>query len=126
MSDAASAEAPVLPVVPPSTVVLVSGGSRGLGLAIVDDLVTHGVKVAAFARTITAELRAMADKHPDAMYVGAVDIIEPKAGEEFVRGAEAALGTIDGIVNNAAVGQDALHVHTAAEQVARIIGTNLT
>ena len=39
---------------------------------------------------------------------------------------ESDLGPIDGMVNNAAVGQDSLHVHTAAEQIARIIETNLT
>ncbi len=42
----------------PSTVVVVSGGSRGLGLAIVDDILAQGAKVAAFARSVTPELAA--------------------------------------------------------------------
>jgi 3-oxoacyl-[acyl-carrier protein] reductase len=113
-------------LVPPSTTVLVSGGSRGLGLAIVSDLVDHGVKVAAFARTVTPELQSLADKLPDQLHVGSVDVTDAQATQAFVKEAEDRLGTIDGIVNNAAVGQDSLHVHTSADRIASIIETNLT
>jgi 3-oxoacyl-[acyl-carrier protein] reductase len=104
----------------------VSGGSRGLGLAIVHDLVTRGVKVAAFARTTTPELKRLAEAHASALHVGSVDVTAAGAAQAFVKEAEARLGTIDGIVNNAAIGQDSLHVHTSAEKVAAIIETNLT
>lgn len=113
-------------LVPPSSVVLVSGGSRGLGLAIVTDLLGQGIKVAAFARTVTSELMALQDKYPDQLHTGSVDINDPKAGQEFVKQVEDKLGPVDGIVNNAAVGQDSLHVHTSADQIAGIIQTNLT
>jgi 3-oxoacyl-[acyl-carrier protein] reductase len=113
-------------VVPPSSVVLVSGGSRGLGLAIVTELLASGVKVAAFARTVTAELTALASKYPDELHVGSVDVNDAKATQAFVKEVEEKLGPIDGLVNNAAVGQDSLHVHTSAEQLAGIIQTNLT
>ncbi|TCO47622.1 3-oxoacyl-[acyl-carrier protein] reductase [Kribbella antiqua] len=113
-------------VVPPASVVLVSGGSRGLGLAIVTDLLASGLKVAAFARTVTPELTALGEKYPEHLHYGSVDINDPKAGQDFVKEVEAKLGPIDGLVNNAAVGQDSLHVHTSADQVAAIIQTNLT
>jgi 3-oxoacyl-[acyl-carrier protein] reductase len=112
--------------VPPSSVVLVSGGSRGLGLAIVTELLASGVKVAAFARTVTAELTALATKYPEELHVGSVDVNDAKATQAFVKEVEEKLGPIDGLVNNAAVGQDSLHVHTSAEQLAGIIQTNLT
>jgi len=112
--------------VPPSTVVLVSGASRGLGLAIVEDLLSRGVKVAAFARTVTPELEALADKHPGATHFGSVDITDTKAGQSFVKEVESTLGVVDGLVNNAAIGQDSLHVHTSPERIAQIIDTNLT
>ncbi|TWD81082.1 3-oxoacyl-[acyl-carrier protein] reductase [Kribbella amoyensis] len=115
-----------LNLVPPSKVVLVSGGSRGLGLAIVTDLVDQGVKVAAFARTVTPEMTALAEKYPDQVHVGSVDLTDEKAGQAFVKEVEGKLGPIDGIVNNAAIGQDSLHVHTSADQIAAIIHTNLT
>jgi 3-oxoacyl-[acyl-carrier protein] reductase len=112
--------------VPASSVVLVSGGSRGLGLAIVTDLLDRGVKVAAFARTVTPELTALAEKYPDQLHAGSVDINDAKAGQAFVKEVEDKLGPIDGVVNNAAVGQDSLHVHTSSDQIASIIQTNLT
>lgn len=112
--------------IPPSTVVLVNGGSRGLGLAIVRDLRARNVRVAAFARTVTPELAALADHDPDHMYAAPVDITDARAGQAFVREAETRLGPVDGIVNNAAIGQDSLHVHTSPDTIARIIDTNLT
>ncbi|MEU4552341.1 SDR family NAD(P)-dependent oxidoreductase [Micromonospora violae] len=113
-------------LVPPSSVVLVSGGSRGLGLAIVTDLLDAGVRVAAFARTVTRELEKLAVEHPDRVHVGSVDVTDLRAVQSFVREVEQRLGPIDGIVNNAAVGQDSLHAHTATDDIARIIETNLT
>src|ERR1700749_4199860 len=92
--------------VPPSTAVLVSGGSRGLGLAIVTDLLDAGLKVAAFARTVTPELAKLAEAHPDRVHAGPVDVTDEKTAQAFVRAAEKALGPIDGLVNNAAIGQD--------------------
>ncbi|MGQ5264765.1 SDR family NAD(P)-dependent oxidoreductase [Micromonospora sp. ZYX-F-536] len=121
MSDLADTQ-----LVPPSSVVLVSGGSRGLGLAIVTDLLDHGVRVAAFARTVTSELEKLAAEHPDRVHVGSVDVTDLRAAQGFVREVEQRLGPIDGIVNNAAVGQDSLHVHTSTDDIARIIETNLT
>ncbi|MFY0406850.1 SDR family NAD(P)-dependent oxidoreductase [Solicola sp. PLA-1-18] len=112
--------------VPPSSVVLVSGASRGLGLAMATDLVAQGAKVAAFARTVTPGLQALADENPGRVLVGSVDITDAKACQAFVKQAETELGVVDGLVNNAAVGQDSLHVHTPVETIERIIATNLT
>ncbi len=112
--------------VPPAEVVLVSGASRGLGLAIVTDLLERGVKVAAFARTVTDEMKALADRFPGQVHVGSVDITDEKAAQAFVKDVEKELGVIDGLVNNAAIGQDSLHVHTSADRIEQIIHTNLT
>ncbi|MFD7153844.1 SDR family NAD(P)-dependent oxidoreductase [Kribbella sp. NPDC059898] len=113
-------------VAPPASVVLVSGGSRGLGLAIVTDLLTAGLKVAAFARTVTPELAALGEKYPERLHYGSVDVNDSAAAQAFVRAVEDTLGPIDALVNNAAIGQDSLHVHTSAEHLAEIIRTNLT
>lgn len=114
------------PRVPPAQTVLVSGASRGLGLAMVESLLGEGVRVAAFARTVTPELTALAEKYPDTAYFGSVDINDASAVRSFTRDVEQRLGTIDGLVNNAAIGQDSLHVHTSPERIAAIIETNLT
>src|ERR1044071_5016760 len=92
-------------------VVLVSGGSRGLGLAIATDLVARGVAVGAVARKVSPELDRLAAEHPGLVVAGAVDVTDAAATREFVARVETALGPIDGVVNNAAIGQDSLHVH---------------
>jgi len=133
MSETPAPEAPEAPAsggeltpVPPATVVLISGASRGLGLAMVTDLLERGVKVAAFARTVTPELEALAERFPDDSHFGSVDITDAKASQVFVKEVEAKLGVVDALVNNAAIGQDSLHVHTPAERIEQIIATNLT
>jgi 3-oxoacyl-[acyl-carrier protein] reductase len=110
----------------PVTCAIVSGGSRGLGLTIVKSILAQGAKVAAFARTITPELQAVADEHPDRVYIASVDATDQAAVTAFVKAAAAHLGPIDGLVNNAAIGQDSLHVHTSPARIASIIETNLT
>lgn len=112
--------------IPPATCIIVSGGSRGLGLAMVRSILGHGAKVATFARTITPELEELAAQHPDRVHIGSVDATDSKALTRFVKEAEAALGPIDGLVNNAAIGQDSMHMHTSPERIAEIIDTNLT
>jgi 3-oxoacyl-[acyl-carrier protein] reductase len=118
---------PVAPLdVPPASVVLVSGGSRGLGLAIVAELLGSGIKVATFARSVTPALGELQTKFAHALHVAAVDATDRIGVEAFVRDVERSLGPLDGLVNNAAIGQDSLHIHTSAESVAHIVDVNLT
>lgn len=112
--------------IPPASVTVVSGGSRGLGLAIVQSIVDRGAKVATFARTVTLELEALAAAHPDRVHVASVDATDSKALTAFVKEAEAKLGPIDSLVNNAAIGQDSLHIHTSPAKIEQIVATNLT
>lgn len=111
---------------PPASVVLISGASRGLGLALVTDLLERGVKVAAFARTTTPELENLRERYREKCLIASVDVTDTSACGAFVSTVERELGLIDGLVNNAAIGQDSLHVHTSADRIAQIIETNLT
>lgn len=114
------------PTIPAASTVLVSGGSRGLGLAMVTDLLERGVSVATFSRTPSAQLEGLADQHGDALYTSAVDVTDESAVKRFLGQAEDTLGPLDGLVNNAAIGQDSLLVHTKADRIAGIVATNLT
>ena len=114
------------PHVPAASIVLVSGCSRGLGLSIVEDLLNLGITVVGFARTITPELTALASAHPDSSYFASVDITDVAACKAFVSEVEQRHGVIDALVNNAAIGQDSLHVHTSPERIEQIIQVNLT
>ncbi len=112
--------------IPAASVVVISGGSRGLGLAMVNSVLARGAKVATFARTVTPELEELAATHPDRVHVASVDATDAKAVGAFLKAAEATLGPIDALVNNAAIGQDSMHTHTSPDRIAQIIETNLT
>nr|WP_231904906.1 SDR family oxidoreductase [Streptantibioticus cattleyicolor] len=77
---------------------VVTGASRGIGLAVVRTLTGEGVRVVGAARTVTAEL-----KDAGAVPV-AVDLSTPEGCAELVQRALAELGGIDLLVNNAGGG----------------------
>lgn len=110
--------------IPPAGVVLVSGGTRGLGLAVVRDLLESGVKVATFARSLTQEIDQVAARYPNSLFMRSIDATAQIEVDAFVRDAEEALGPCTGLVNNAAIGQDSLHVHTSPARIAEIVAIN--
>lgn len=112
--------------IPPASAVLVSGGSRGLGLAIVTRLLEAGASVATFSRTVTPELDQLGQTHGERLLTGSVDVTDPGDAKDFIRSANDRFGVLDGLVNNAAVGQDSLLTHTSPDRIASIIETNLT
>ncbi|MEU3766217.1 SDR family NAD(P)-dependent oxidoreductase [Amycolatopsis keratiniphila] len=105
---------------------IVSGASRGLGLAIAENLLKADVRVAAFARTPTAGMRELVVRHSGNFHYAAVDITDPTAVSAFLAEASDRLGPADALVNNAAIGQDSLLTQTSPAHLESIIATNLT
>src|SRR3954454_10269575 len=73
---------------------VVTGASRGIGLAVVEALTAEGVRVVAGARTVTPEL-----KQTGATAVS-VDLSTPEGPVLLIERASAELGGIDVLVNN--------------------------
>ncbi|GAA1713430.1 SDR family oxidoreductase [Kribbella yunnanensis] len=78
---------------------LVTGASRGIGLAVVEQLVAEGVRVAAVARTSTTELRATG------AFVVQADLAAAGGPERAVAAALAEVGELDLLVNNVGGGE---------------------
>lgn len=108
---------------------LVTGGSRGVGLAVGRRLVQYGASVALVARdrarldAAVAELRAEAD---GARVVGIVgDVADPASMEAVAREAEARLGRLSILVNNAAIGRYGPVAEHAPDEWRQVIEVNL-
>ncbi|REF30467.1 SDR family NAD(P)-dependent oxidoreductase [Calidifontibacter indicus] len=112
--------------IPAASCVLITGGTKGLGLELVRDTLERGAKVATFSRSLTPEVEQLLAEKPDQIYAAPLDINDEPGGKAFIKQASAKLGPIDSLVNNAAIGQDSMHLHTSPERIEQIIQTNLT
>ena len=84
-------------------VVLITGGTDGLGAALADRLVEEGARVAVCGRDpgrLAASEQRLRDAGGDALVVQA-DVTRPADLERFVDAAVARWGRLDGLVNNA-------------------------
>ena len=103
----------------------VSGGSRGLGLEICRELLSMGYFVSTFARSNTEEVRLLGLAYPNQFLFSEIDITNQDVVEKFVAEAEKKLGMINGLVNNAAIGQDDLLVHMDPRKIENIVAVNI-
>lgn len=83
-------------------VVLISGGSKGLGKSLVKLLLEKGCKVAFCARNIEALVQELNNDHTENQdfYAQNLDVKDTVAIEEFVQRSENTLGPIDVLINN--------------------------
>lgn len=79
-------------------VAVVTGASKGIGLATVEAFGREGVHVVAGSRSMTPELEALRDKYD--VTVVPVDLATPDGADTLVRRAVAEQGRLDILVNN--------------------------
>jgi len=105
--------------------ILVTGASSGLGAHMAAMLASRGTRVAAAARRFGAleELAAGADGRITAI---AMDVSDPVSVERGVAEAAAAMGGLDGLVNNAGVAWSGRAIEMPEADWQRVIDTNLT
>ncbi|MGD8375698.1 MAG: SDR family oxidoreductase [Acidobacteriota bacterium] len=95
------------------SVALVTGGSRGLGRAVVEMLVDRGWKVAFTFRSGEEPAREIEAATGGNARAFALDLADRERPASLVTEVESALGPIEGLVNNAGVRQDGLLALTA-------------
>lgn len=104
---------------------LVSGGSRGLGLAVVERLLARGDSVATFSRSGSEALAALAAKHPGRLHAEALDAADAAALRGFVERAAAAFGSIDHCIANAAIAHEGVLATATDAEIDAMLAVNL-
>jgi 3-oxoacyl-[acyl-carrier protein] reductase len=111
-----------------SRTVLVTGGSRGLGLGIARKLVASGYDVIAVARSDNKELSgAVADAKrakKGALHFVSFDLGEIEKIPDLVRDLRKEFGPLFGLVNNAALGRDGVLSLMHNSQIEELIRIN--
>jgi len=104
---------------------LVTGGSRGIGLAIARALAEAGAKVAVVARSEEGARKA-AQGLPGEGHAGyACDVADPAQVHATLTAAEAEVGPVDILVNNAGITRDNILLRMKDEEFDEVIATNL-
>jgi 3-oxoacyl-[acyl-carrier protein] reductase len=96
--------------------VLVTGGNRGIGLAIAQAFAKQGDRVAVTHRGSGA---------PEGLFGVECDITDPAAVDAAFTAIEAELGPVEVLVANAGVTDDTLLMRMTEEQFGRVVETNL-
>lgn len=108
-------------------VALVTGGSRGIGRAIVRRLVSLGAKVAfSYVQHSEAAESLLAELGQGQSVVAyRADVAEPAAVDSLVKATVEAFGRIDLLVNNAGITADNLVIRMSDVEWEQVLATNL-
>ena len=112
--------------VPPARVALVTGGARGIGLAIGQWFLADGWQVALIdnnADTLFPAAQALAQ--PDRLLALHCDVSSPEQVARAVQAVDERFGRIDALVNNAGVAVFKRIGATSFEEWRHVMGTNL-
>ncbi len=108
--------------------VIVTGGSRGLGLAMSGALAGAGYRVIAVARKMSAELTAAAATAAQAgrgaIEFRACDLSDLAALAPLVRSLRADFGALYGLINNAGLGTSGILSNMRDQEIERLIQLN--
>ncbi|HTD72679.1 MAG TPA: SDR family NAD(P)-dependent oxidoreductase [Steroidobacteraceae bacterium] len=107
--------------------VIVTGASRGLGLAMARELAGSGYRVIAIARKLSAELAAAAeslDAGAGAIEFRACDLSDLGGIGALVRGLRKDFGPLYGLINNAGLGTSGMLSNMLDRDVQRLVQLN--
>jgi 3-oxoacyl-[acyl-carrier protein] reductase len=112
---------------PSSQVVLITGGSRGLGAGLVEAFLEIGAVVETCSRSATDLVRAWENdpRYADRFHFTAADVSDRDHAERFVKEALARRGRVDVLVNNAGIAREGVIGLFADDALDQVVDLNL-
>lgn len=106
-------------------VVIVSGGSRGLGLSICQALLADGYRVATFSRKTTPELEALLAQNEGHLMWGSVDVSSSEQLSDYLRQVKTKFGRVGYLVNSAGIAHEGLLTMMRSNDITQMLQVNL-
>lgn len=104
---------------------IISGGSRGLGLALVERLLARGDTVATFSRSGSAALSDLAEQYPSQLNTGYLDISNADEIRRFVTSTYERFGGITHCIANAAIAHEGVLATMRDDEIEAMLDINL-
>ena len=105
--------------------ILVTGSTRGLGLAIIKKLLSSEYKVIATGRKVTEEIIILKKSYPDLLFFEPFDLINVDDIKIFVSLVVKKYGRLFGLINNAALGHDGVLATMHESQISELLKVNV-
>ena len=105
--------------------IIVTGASKGLGLAICERLLHDGYKIVGISRSQTSEFEKFQKQYPEQLFNEVYDFANTKNIQNLVRKITKEYGSIYGLVNNAALGHDGVLGTMHESQISELIKVNI-
>ncbi|MGH1541744.1 MAG: SDR family NAD(P)-dependent oxidoreductase [Arenicella sp.] len=108
-------------------VIIISGGSRGLGIELVKRSLAQGWSVATFSRSTSQELEQLLDnqQYSSRLFWQSVDGSDSSQLKQFAATVFKQFGRIDGLVNNMGIGSDGLLALMREQDIDNCLDLNL-
>jgi 3-oxoacyl-[acyl-carrier protein] reductase len=104
---------------------VITGGTKGLGLAIAREFLREGAHVVCAARS-EGDVKEVLDQYPDRSRYARADVSDPQAMQDVMRTVAEDVGHIDTVVANAGVNRDGKIDSLPYEDWQAMLDTNLT
>lgn len=105
--------------------VIVTGASKGLGLAICNRLLKENYMIIGIARTLSYEFKSLQAKHPKQLFHKQYDFNNTDNIKYLVRDISKEYGNIYALINNAALGYDGILGTMHESQISELIKVNI-
>ena len=105
--------------------IVITGATRGLGLAVASQAIVEGYKVIAVGRSLSPDLENKIKQNPDALFFEKFDLNEVENIHAFAKQVAKTYGRLWGLVNNAALGTDGVLATLHEKDIGNLIRVNV-